>query len=301
MPAPSARSGPYAARVALARWFSGHVTRYPWRIDPDPYRVLVSEVMLQQTQAGRVGPAFDRFMARFPDIRSLAAADRDDVIRAWTGLGYNRRAVALHRTAQIVVRDHGGRVPRDPDRLVTLPGVGPYTAAAVAAIGYGVPVAALDTNVRRVVARAVLGRDASEVDPGTIAGAAVGWLDPSRPGNWNQAVMDLGRDVCRSTPRCARCPLEPVCRFAGRGKPPRPASRPHPPFEGSSRQLRGALIEALRSVPSATLASIARSLGASLESLGAAVRSLFHDGLVDAGPAALEGRPGGRVRLARGN
>lgn len=139
-------------------WYRPRRHAYSWRRGRrSPYRTLVSEVMLQQTQASRVEPIFDAFVARFPDVGALGAASRADVLRAWAGLGYNRRAVALHETARIVVREHGGRVPRDAEALTRLPGVGPYTAAAVASIGHGDPVAALDGNVRRVVARAIRG------------------------------------------------------------------------------------------------------------------------------------------------
>lgn len=119
---------------------------YPWRASRDPYAVLVSEIMLQQTQAARVVPVFVRFLGAFPSVASLAAAGRGDVVRAWAGLGYNRRAVALSEAARAIVRDHDGRVPADPQVLRTLPGVGPYTAAAVAALAFGAPVAAVDTN-----------------------------------------------------------------------------------------------------------------------------------------------------------
>src|SRR5438445_5270827 len=130
-------------RAALLAWYEPRRRRYPWRVGPDPYRVLVSEVMLQQTQAERVGPAFERFVGRFPDVHALAAAPKADVLRAWGDLGYNRRAVRLAEAARAVVRDHGGRIPSDPATLRSLPGVGPYTAAAVASIGHGLPVAAI--------------------------------------------------------------------------------------------------------------------------------------------------------------
>ena len=140
----------------------------------DPYRTLVSEVMLQQTQAARVEPIFEAFVDLFPDVGALGAASRADVLRAWAGLGYNRRAVALHEAARAIVRDHGGRVPRDVAELRRLPGVGPYTAAAVASIGHGEPVAALDTNVRRICARVVHGVEPDEVSAPRLAADAEG-------------------------------------------------------------------------------------------------------------------------------
>jgi A/G-specific adenine glycosylase len=242
---------------ALLAWYEPRRRMYPWRRGRlDPYRVLVSEVMLQQTQASRVAPIFERFMARFPSVEALAAASVGDVIQAWSGLGYNRRAVAMSRAARAVVAEHGGRVPSDPSELRRLPGVGPYTASAVASIGFGTAMAALDTNVKRVVARARLGREPSEVAPKQLAAAATNAVSRTRPGDWNQAVMDLGRTLCRPVPRCTECPLRRGCRSRKRlgGHPTgrashREADRVSEPFEGSSRQLRGRIVEALRRGP----------------------------------------------------
>jgi endonuclease III len=158
--------------------------------------------MLQQTQAARVEPIFAAFMRGFPSVRALAASPRADALRAWAGLGYNRRAVALHRAAQAVVAEHGGRVPVDPVALRSLPGVGPYTAAAVASIAGGQPVAAIDVNVRRIVGRVGFGVEAAPT--GAVDAAAARWLDRDDPGRWNQALMDLGREHCRAQPRWAR-------------------------------------------------------------------------------------------------
>jgi A/G-specific adenine glycosylase len=257
--------------------------------------VLVSEVMLQQTQAARVAPAYRSFVRRFPTVRALARASRAEVVRAWGSLGYNRRAVALSEAARIIVRDHGGRVPDRVETLARLPGVGPYTAAAVAALGHGMPVAAVDTNVRRVVARARIGRD--DPSPLEVEAAAAAWLDRGDPGSWNQALMDLGREVCRPVPRCEACPLSRTCRFRLLGATPAPTPRRQGPFQGSFRQLRGAVIRELRAVDSATLGSLAARVGRSPDSVVAAVRRLAAEGLVRAGPAALDGRPSGRVRL----
>jgi A/G-specific adenine glycosylase len=253
--------------------------------------------MLQQTQASRVVPAFRRFLRLFPSVKGLAAAPRGDVIRAWSGLGYNRRAVALHDAARTVRRQHRGRIPADPETLERLPGVGSYTAAAVASLGHGWPVAAVDTNVRRVVARAVLGIDAPLARPSEVWQAAQAWLDRSDPGGWNQALMDLGRDVCRPLPRCAECPLSPMCRFR-RGGGPRPSSgRRQSPFEGSFRQVRGAVIRALRDRRSLSLRALIQETGHSGDRVTGVVRTLAADRLVRAGPSALAGSPGGRVRL----
>jgi A/G-specific adenine glycosylase len=286
-------------RRALRVWFEPRRAAYPWRRRPTPYRVLVSEVMLQQTQAARVAPAFERFMRRFPTVRSLASTSRAEVVRAWAGLGYNRRAVALHEAARRIVRDHRGRIPRDPEVLRALPGIGPYTAAAVAAIGFGVPVTALDVNVRRVVARASLGVEPSDLPGDRIERAAERWLDREDPAAWHQAVMDLGRLICRPIPRCSDCPMASSCRFRPPAHPLGRPSRRQGEFEGSFRQVRGRVLARVRDGGPASLGSLVRDSGEPQARLLAAVRALAADGLIEAGPAALAGRPGGRVRLPR--
>jgi A/G-specific adenine glycosylase len=283
------------ASKALLAWYRPRRRAYPWRGAGDPYRVLVSEVMLQQTQAARVAPAYRAFVRRFPGVRSLAAASPAAVLEAWGSLGYNRRALSLLRAARVIVREHGGRVPRDPAELLRLPGVGPYTAAAVASLGYGAAVPAIDTNVRRVVARARIGRD--DADLAEIRRAAAGWLDRREPGAWNQAVMDLGREVCRPVPRCSECPLADGCLFRRRGGRPRPSARTGTRFEGSFRQVRGAVVRALRERGPRRLASLARETGRPVDRVARAVAALAADGLVAAGPSALGGRPRGVVRL----
>jgi A/G-specific adenine glycosylase len=263
---------------------------YPWRETRDPYAILVSEVMLQQTQAPRVLPAFGAFLARFPTVGSLARAPRADVTRAWAGLGYNRRAVALSETARAIEREHPGRIPAAVPELLRLPGVGPYTAAAVASLAFGAPVAAVDTNVRRVVARVHLGIDPSRGREGEIAALAGSWLDRRDPGAWNSAVMDLGREVCRPRPRCEVCPLARVCVFRASGSPAVEAPRRQQRFEGSSRQVRGAVVAALRQHDSLTRLRLAAETGFELDRIEEAVGGLVDDGLITAGSA--------RVRLA---
>jgi A/G-specific adenine glycosylase len=255
--------------------------------------------MLQQTQAARVARAFPPFVERFPSVHALAAASRSEVVAEWAGLGYNRRAVALSEAARRIVREHHGVVPADPEVLARLPGIGPYTAAAVAAIACGVAVPAIDTNVRRVVARAVLGMDGVDATRPAIREAASAWMDGVDPGAWHQAVMDLGREICRPEPRCDRCPLERPCAFRIAGRPSaQRGRRPQPSFEGSFRQLRGAIVRFLRDNPLATVTQLCRASGQSAERVAAAVTALAVDGVVRAGPAALKGRPRGRVRLA---
>jgi A/G-specific adenine glycosylase len=192
----------------LLAWFEEHRRDLPWRRTRDPYRVLVSEVMLQQTQVSRVVPRYEEWIARWPTAEALAAASRADVIRAWQGLGYNRRGVSLHRAAQIVA------VEGWPEDLTRLPGVGPYTAAAVQRFAFGEAVLPVDTNVERVIART----------RGTFGPEAA------------EALMDLGREVCLARiPRCDICPLAGACPSRGRRyKPLRKQSR----FQGSFRQRR---------------------------------------------------------------
>jgi A/G-specific adenine glycosylase len=273
--------------AALRRWYEPRRAAYPWRERGDPYRVLVSEVMLQQTQVNRVDPAYRAFIRRFPSVHALAAASRADVVRAWAGLGYNRRAVALHEAARVVVDEHGGSLPTRVEGLLALPGVGPYTAAAVASIAFGVPVPAVDTNVARVVGRFALGVD--RVDRRAVADAASTLVDRGDPGGWNQAMMDLGREVCRPVPRCETCPLATACNFRRSGNGSGRPTRAPAPFEGSSRQLRGAIVRRLREVDRATVAELAQATGRSGSETAAAVRSLHRDGLVRAAAGAVDG------------
>lgn len=281
-----------AIRAAVLAWYRPRRRAYAWRRGRrDPYRTLVSEVMLQQTQAGRAEPSFLSFLTRFPDVSTLAAASRADVLRAWSGLGYNRRAVALHEAARAIVRDHRGSVPRDVSALERLPGVGPYTASAVASIGHGEPVAAVDTNVRRICARVSHAAEPDEVPAAALAADVDRWLDRSDPGAWNQALMDLGRFVCRPAPRCDECPLSTACRFRRAGRTARPSGRRQPPFEGSARQIRGAVVRLLRERRWATEATIARRTGHPPRDVRSAVAALVAEGI-------LERTPSGAARLA---
>ena len=270
-------------REALRGWYAHRRDAYPWRGSHDPYAIWVSEVMLQQTQASRVVPAFESFLHRFPTVRALAAAARRDVVRQWGGLGYNRRAVRLSEAARVVVRDHGGRVPRDPAALRELPGVGPYTAAAVASIGVGDPVAVVDTNVRRVVARVHLGIDGHDAPARQVAALADAWLDRDDPVTWNQALMDLGREVCRPKPRCDVCPLARVCRFRRAGSIAGRGPKRQGPFEGSTRQVRGAVVRVLRSHPSLTRTHLSAETGFTRQRIDDAIGTLVADGLVQEG------------------
>lgn len=188
----------------------------PWRGHPDPYAVWVSEIMLQQTQVDTVRDYFIRFVAKFPTIRSLAEADTEPLLKAWEGLGYYTRAKNLRKAAQLVMEKHGGKVPRTAEELQTLPGIGPYTAAAVASICFGQPVPVVDGNVARVFARYnLLDDDFSKLPPRLELAE---WLTPfieksGCPGDFNQAMMELGALICKpQNPNCSACPLQDDCR-----------------------------------------------------------------------------------------
>jgi A/G-specific adenine glycosylase len=223
----------------------------PWRSTRDPWAVLVSEVMAQQTQLSRVVPAYGRFLERFPDPAACAAASRADVVRGWEGMGYNRRAVNLQRTASVLVAEHGGRVPNDLASLMDLPGVGSYTARAVLAFAFEADVGVVDTNAGRVLSRAVAGRPIRLGEAQLLVDAMV---PPGGGWEFGQALLDLGASICRSgTPRCDECPVRRRCRWAARGRPmPDPAqgsaavSVPQSTFVGSDRQGRGRLVDRLR-------------------------------------------------------
>ncbi|MCS7209845.1 MAG: A/G-specific adenine glycosylase [Fimbriimonadales bacterium] len=208
-------------RRALLAWFETHKRLTPWRDSPDPYRVWVSEVMLQQTQTATVIPYFERFIARFPTVQALAEAPLEEVLRYWEGLGYYARARNLHKAAQQIVRN-GGQVPSTPDRLRELPGVGAYTAGAIASIAFGQPAPVVDGNVTRVLARLLWLKG----DLKTTAAQRSLWqiaeqlIDPVRPGDFNQALMELGSTVCTPTqPRCGACPVSRLCEAYRRGQP----------------------------------------------------------------------------------
>ncbi len=204
----------------LAPWFASRARELPFRKDRTPYRVWVSEVMLQQTRVATVTEYFPRFVARFPDVAALAAAPAGDVLAAWSGLGYYRRARALHEGARFVVRELGGELPASPDALRRIPGVGPYTAGAIASVAFGVRAPLVDGNVARVLCRL----HALDVDPASGAGKRELWaradaLVPARaPGAFNEALMELGATVCTPTsPRCDECPLGAECLARRRG------------------------------------------------------------------------------------
>jgi A/G-specific adenine glycosylase len=220
--AAAAKPGASDISVALLAWYDQHRRVLPWRAAPgeavDPYRVWLSEIMLQQTTVKAVAPYFARFLARFPDLAALASADLDAVLKAWAGLGYYSRARNLHACARILATRHGGEFPQDESELRNLPGIGPYTAAAIAAIAFGRPATPVDGNIERVVAR--LFAFAEPLPAGKPAlKALAGRLTPeTRAGDFAQAMMDLGATVCTpKTPACPRCPLSAGCLGRARG------------------------------------------------------------------------------------
>lgn len=227
-------------------WFLAAGRDLPWRHTRDPWAVLVSELMLQQTGVARVVPRHTAFLGRFPTPTACAAASVGEVVELWQGLGYNRRAVNLHRCATAVVADHGGALPHSLDGLLALPGVGPYTARAVLAFAHAEPVGVLDVNVARALSR-LHGAPVDQARADALAAAA------DDPWSWNQAVMELGATVCRLRPRCDECPAAADCvgrtALAAGGPDPwvRPARQSR--FPGSDRQGRGRLVDALRSGP----------------------------------------------------
>lgn len=200
--------------TSLLDWYVDRRRDLPWRRSPDPYRVWLSEVMLQQTRVETVIPYFQRFLERFPRIEDLAAAREDDVLALWSGLGYYRRARSLREGARIVVERHGGEFPRDRHEALALPGVGPYTAAAILSIAYGIPHPVVDGNVERVVCRVfrIAQNSKSTSTRRRIDTILRDWIPDDRPSDFNQGMMELGATVCTpTTPRCADCPIKEHC------------------------------------------------------------------------------------------
>ncbi len=239
----------------LLAWYDRASVALPWRGEHDPYRVWLSEIMLQQTQVETVKPYYARFLEAFPTVNDLAAAPLDHVLKLWEGLGYYSRARNLHRAAQAVAAG-GGTFPRTVEGLLDLPGIGRYTAGAIASIAYGLPAPVLDGNVIRVYARLLdLQEDVSEAaTQARLWRTAESWLPADRPGDYNQAVMDLGRLVCKPrTPVCGECPLRAHCRAYAQGtqeqRPVKPARAQTPHYDVSAGMIwndRGELLIAQR-------------------------------------------------------
>ncbi len=284
---------PLDAQRAILDWYAVTGRPLAFRRTSDPYAVLVSEAIAQQTQAARAADRWERFMARFPTVESLADATPADVLREWQGLGYDRRGMNLWRAARIIVRDHGGRVPSDVATLETLPGVGPYTARAVAAIAFGIPVGAVDTNVRRVLTRMTAddGAAATARDVQALADASV---PRDAPAAWTHALMDIGATICRAgRTDCGSCPARPWCRSASmeptatRTRPGRAQSTTAPrraavPFPSTTRWLRGRVLDRLRAVDGDAFVAIEAPIGVhDRAAVDRAVDGLARDGLIE--------------------
>ncbi|MGH7727963.1 MAG: A/G-specific adenine glycosylase [Vulcanimicrobiaceae bacterium] len=306
---PSARDA-FAQR--LLRWYARHGRHdLPWRAARTPYRVTVSEFMLQQTQVERVVPIFESFVARWPSWQQLADAATADVVRAWKGLGYNARALRLHRLARAVIAHDGGELPRAPEVLAALPGIGPYTARAIAAFAFETDVVALDTNVRRIVHRTQLGLEwPPKVNAATLDALARDLLPRGRAFAFNSALMDLGATLCTArAPKCLLCPLRTGCRAApvdaarlaerAAANARRRGSQATLRFEATDRYARGRIVDRLRALAgdeTIALGQLRRELGP----LAAAPDRARFEGLVAA--LVREGiveRSGRSVRLAR--
>ena len=297
---------------AVLTWYADRARSLPFRGASDPYAILVSEAMAQQTQVVRAGQAWTRFMARFPTVEVLAAAAPADVLRAWQGLGYNRRALNLWRAAGQIVEQFGGHVPPDVAALESLPGVGPYTARAVAALAFGMPVGAVDTNVRRVLGRIVAG-EAGVLAPAALQRLADQAVPPDRPVAWTHALMDIGATLCKPRrPDCAACPARPWCRYAslagaevpGRVAVTAWAGRPavtaaatreaQAPFHTTSRWLRGRILDRLRQAVNGEWVVLDGSIGEhDPVAVEVATRTLAKEGLLEldsAAPAVIRAR-----------
>lgn len=297
----------------LMRWYRKHGRHHlPWRHTKDPYHILVSEIMLQQTQVERVMPKYRAFLKKFPTLQKLAHASAASVLRTWHGMGYNRRALYLKRIAQICVRDFEGRVPDTYEALRKLPGVGDYTARAVLSFAFGEHIALADTNIRRIFSRVYFGKNPSAVSEKKLAAVVAREMPhyhttvydseshskrgkcavESHPNTalYQGALMDLGATVCRAKPLCSVCPLQKICKAApkvlARGPQAlqgRVVRHPQSKFEGSDRQMRGNVVETLRRnapQPPLTLRGGVGELKIAHQRMKKILNSLLRDGLI---------------------
>jgi A/G-specific adenine glycosylase len=269
----------------IRSWYAGHARDLPWRQpDASPWSVLVSEVMLQQTPVSRVLPAYGAWLSRWPSPPALAAASPADAVRQWDRLGYPRRAVRLHESARLLVERHAGQVPPSAEDLRRLPGIGTYTASAVASFAFGQRHAVLDVNVRRVLSRLVTGE--SRPPPGQSAAErrlaeSLLPVHGRTAAQWSVAVMELGALVCTARqPRCGECPVAAQCAWFSRGRPVAPATRVTQAYQGSDRHCRGQLLAVLRAAAGPVTAD---TLAAAWDDSGQRARSLaalMSDGLI---------------------
>ena len=275
----------------LLAWGLPRLREFPWRATRDPWHVLISEVMLQQTNVGRVRDRFERFIDLAPTPAACAAASLADLLIEWQGMGYPRRCRNIQEAARAIVECHGGVVPRDLSALMALPGIGPYTARAILAFAFDDDAAVVDTNVARVISRL----EGRPLTPKETQGLADAMLPAGFSRDWNQVIMDFGATVCAARrPQCDSCPVSSLCAWRGDGDDPARTtaftSRPQGRFEGSDRQARGRLMARLAEgeVGSAELGSVMRV--DEPERVTRLVESLIVDGLVE--------RVGDRYRLS---
>jgi A/G-specific adenine glycosylase len=269
--------------TAVTRWYAGAARDLPWRRRPaDPWAVLVSEIMLQQTPVSRVLPVWTEWMRRWPTPPDLADESAGEAVRAWGRLGYPRRALRLHATARAVTADHGGVIPPDPASLRALPGVGDYTAAAVAAFAFGARTAVLDTNVRRVYARVFDGVEIAARAPTVRERAdALDRVPFADPAGYALAVMELGALVCTArTPDCAGCPVSAHCAWLRHGRRRATEARRSQRFTGTDRQARGRLLAVLRESTAPVEHSALVAAWPEPMQRGRALHGLIADGLV---------------------
>jgi len=292
---------------ALLEWYAQHGRRHlPWRRSRDPYGVVVSEFMLQQTQVDRVLPTFEAFIARLPDVNALAQAPTAEVIRLWRGLGYNSRAVRLQRLARAVVAEHGGTIPRETEALLALPGVGPYTVRAIRAFAFDCDEAAVDTNVRRVVHRVLFGIEyPPKAGIRELDAAALASIPCRRGHDWNSAMMDLGATICTArAPKCLVCPLREHCAAApidagqlaaaAEQHAPKRSPQERIPFKETTRFVRGRIVDRLRELPpgrAISLLDLHHELHPVVKrdarSFQAIVASLARDGVIEEGELGI--------------
>jgi A/G-specific adenine glycosylase len=263
-----------AFRRTVHAFYVRHGRDLPWRRTRDPYAILVSEIMLQQTQVDRVADKFEHFITALPTVKALARASQSTVLAAWSGLGYNRRAVNLRRCAVAIVERFGGKVPRCEDDLVSLPGIGQATAAAIAAYAFGAPSVYVETNIRAVFIHTFF-QDRADVDDDELRPLVEATVDTRDTRRWYSALMDYGAHLKRQFKNPARRSRHHVRQSK---------------FEGSIRQLRGAVLRASVGAPAQTLAQLSAACNADAERLGPIVNALCAEGFLS--------RRGGRYRIA---
>jgi A/G-specific adenine glycosylase len=290
---------PVSLTEPVLAWYARNARDLPWRAaDATPWSVLVSEIMLQQTPVARVLPAHGRWLARWPTPAALAAEPPAEAIRQWGALGYPRRALRLHETTTILVRRHGGQVPADYQALLALPGIGGYTAAAVASFAFGQRHAVLDTNVRRVFGRLITGQQPSAAAPSAAERRLAESLLPDQPATaarWSVAVMELGALVCTAaSPRCADCPVARHCTWLALGQPVPDGGRRKQRYDGTDRQCRGRLLALLRESAIPAHRANFDALWPDPLQLDRALDGLVADGLVDPLPDGRYALPAGK-------